>query len=433
METPHKNYETLKNLKIAIEGWMSQIKVDSYTCLLKITRKEKLYSSNLFKTSLEENETTSGTFQIFYNKKRYILKVTDFNDLEDQIQQIPLVTALMEPSEYYEEKSFYQAPLYEKSSNFVMPIEKLTGIMDNLFTTIKSYQLVDETLILSNSFADYLIFNKEGYENYRCISVAFFDACLLASENNNKYTSYFGTPLSANSNLDDYIKNMAEDIEKFKVKTTIPIGEYPVIFHRDVSSSLIDMIISGADGGALWDKESFLLNKIGEKVFASNINIIEDPQLVNSRYNSAADMEGVPIKKKYLVENGVVKTMLLNREYAQKFDSVSTGNGWDFSIGYTNMFLQPEDNSLTDLIERMSTGIVVLQTIGDGFHVHNGEISICIQGFYYEDNIFKGTVTGTLSGNIVHIMQQVSIGNDLFFKYSLSTPSILVAPMTFAN
>ena len=433
MESPHKNYETLKSLRTKIAKLMLDMKVDSYTCVLKIVGKEKLYTSNLSKISLEENETTSGVFQIFYNKKRYILKVTNFDDLQEQIQQIPASTSLMAPSEYYEEKSLYHTSIDYRANNFILPIEKLSTMMDTLFEIVKSYQLIDETMILINSFCDHLIFNSAGYENYRYTSAAFFDACLLSSDNDSKYTSYYGTPLSVNTDYKLCIQNMAEDMQKFKEKTIIPIGKYPVIFHREVAASLVDMIISALEGSAIWDKQSFLINKLGEQIFANNINIIEDPQMKDSIYNSPADMEGVAIEKKHIIENGFIKTLLLNREYGTKLNSPSTGNGWDFSIGYTNIFLQPEDHSLKDLIKIMHTGILVMQTIGDGFHVYNGEISICIKGFYYEDNIFKGTVTGTLSGNLVDIMQEVSIGNDLFFKYSLSSPSILVAPMTFAN
>jgi predicted Zn-dependent protease len=152
----------------------------------------------------------------------------------------------------------------------------------------------------------------------------------------------------------------------------------------------------------------------------------------DSIYNGTVDMDGIKIEKKFLVKDGVVETMLLNREYAHKFDKDSTGNGWDFSIDYTNIYLEPGSLGFEELIQHMSTGIVVMEAIGPGFHSNNGEVSICIKGLYYENGIFKGTINGTLSGNIIHIMENVTIGNDISFESSLCSPSIQVEPMTFA-
>jgi len=73
-------------------------------------------------------------------------------------------------------------------------------------------------------------------------------------------------------------------------------------------------------GGAWWK------NKLGEKIGSENLNVFDDPTIKESLGWYQFDDEGIETKKTTLVEKGVLKNHMQNRETAINFDSIPTGN-----------------------------------------------------------------------------------------------------------
>jgi predicted Zn-dependent protease len=426
------NYKILQELKTQVIQWMESISYDSYTCVLKIKQEETFTTSNLLPVSFTYTDLCIMDMQVFIQKKRLCLQVTGFDNIKTQILNIPQMIFPMEDSEYYEKKSLSNNSLEKIVTNYTIPENTFKQIIEKIFEKIKDLGLIDESIYLQNNIKYMLVFNSSHYEYYHHISYAYFSLCLMEIYKNQRYTSSDSILLTSHYNYLEDIIVLHEEIQKFKQSINLPVNTYKVIFHNKVASALINMIVEALDGQNIWAKNSFLTDKIHKKIFGDNINIIEEPCLENSIFNASIDMEGINIQRKYLVKNGIPKLILLNREYASKFHLEPTGNGWFFDIGYTNIFLEPGLWNMQELIEHMHTGIIIMETIGSGFHINNGEISICIKGFYYENKIFKGSVTGTLSGNIIEIMNDNILGNDLNLDDSLCSPSILIQAMTFA-
>jgi PmbA protein len=426
------NNEKLLKTKNLINKEMEKLNVDNYTCIMNISKNITITNINNQYESFNEKEEETIKFQIFANKKQYIFSKTGLDNLEEIIRNIPIIMENLEDSEFYDregnfhEKAFFETNLYKMDYN--IPNNFIDSVVNLLNKNIN--MKYNGEIFLSYLENEEFIFNKKNYEHLRKTSYSDYYISLTEEENNDKYTDYEYETIINPLNPEEILNNIIEKLNKMKIKTQIPVNKYKIIFTQKNSSSLIKMIIKGLYGDLMWRQKSFLLNKIGMKVFGENINIIEKPQVKDSLSNSNVDMEGIHIDEKYLVEKGVVKTMLLNREYADKFKLTSTGNGWDFSIGYTNIYLEPGSMSYEELIKEMNTGIIIHDIIGSGFQVNNGEISVSILGFYYENNIFKGSVTGTLNGNIIDVLSNSLISNDLDLNKSIC-PSILLKNMTF--
>jgi PmbA protein len=86
----------------------------------------------------------------------------------------------------------------------------------------------------------------------------------------------------------------------------------PVVFDTRVSGSLIGHFASAANGTAVARKTSFLREKLGERIFAPGIDIIDDPLRRRGQRSRSFDAEGVATRKLKLVEDGVLKTWLLD-------------------------------------------------------------------------------------------------------------------------
>lgn len=427
-------YNKLINLKKNIENHLVTIKVENFNCIISIDQNITIKSVNFNYESFIENEESSIYFQIFKDKKQYIFSVKGFDNLENIINEIPTVMETMEPSEFYDNQLiFHEIVSFEKTlyePSLIIPNEIINNFVNEIkLINEKENRNILENINIDNSKNYKLFFNKGGYEHYRHTESSSYSIWLTEEDRGNKYTDYEYETFIKPINEKAIIEKISNRLKKEKEKIDLPIGKYNVIFPNKFSYKLITMIIKGLYGDVIWRKKSFLINKIGKKIFGDNINIIEDPNLENSISNSFIDMEANKIIKKYLVKNGVIETMLLNKEYGEKFKLPPTGNSWNFSIGYTNIYLEP--GSYDNLLKETNECIVLNSIIGSGFQVTTGEISISITGFYYKGEKFQGSITGTLNGNIIDLLKDCLIGKDIDYNQHMA-PSILVKNMTFA-
>ena len=425
----------LINVKKLIENYLEKISVENYNCIVKIHSDTTIKTTNFVYESFIENEKSTVSFQIFKDKKQYIFSVTGFDNLENIINEIPSIMENMEISEFYDNNPIFHPPVTFEKSLYEVPMNIPSEIINNFFAEIKEInekekRNIYETSSIFNQKSHMLIFNKGGYEQYRQVDVSNYYVCLTEDDGEDKYTDYEYETFLAPINEKEIIKSITDRLKKSGHKINIEIGKYDVIFNTKFSYKLVKMVVSALYGDAIWRKKSFLVDKIGEKIFGDNINIKENPNLRNSISNGEVDIEGHKVTEKYLVEKGVVKTMLLNKEYGQKFNLPATGNSWYFSISSTNIYLEP--GTYKDLINESDNVIVLNSIIGSGFQVHNGEISVSISGFYYKNKEFQGTINGTLNGNIIDLLSNCLIGDDIDYDKDMA-PSILVKNMTFAS
>ena len=93
-----------------------------------------------------------------------------------------------------------------------------------------------------------------------------------------------------------------------------------------VAGSLVGHVASAANGASIARKTSFLREKLGEKIFAAGIDIIDDPLRPRGLRSRPFDAEGVAGKKRKLVEDGVLKTWLLDCATARELELETTGH-----------------------------------------------------------------------------------------------------------
>ena len=86
----------------------------------------------------------------------------------------------------------------------------------------------------------------------------------------------------------------------------------PVVFDRRVAGSLVGHLVGAINGSAIARKTSFLKDKLGERLFAPGINVIDDPLRPRGLRSRPFDAEGVAGRRMALVDDGVLKTWLLD-------------------------------------------------------------------------------------------------------------------------
>lgn len=224
---------------------------------------------------------------------------------------------------------------------------------------------------------------------------------------------------------------------------SIETGNYPIIFRYDTATQLINSFISVFSGQVVEKGFSRLQGKLGEKIAGNNITLIDDPLQEETPGGAAFDAEGYPTKKLPLIKDGILLSFMHNRKTAKKAGTVSTGHGAKsgysgvVSVGPHNVYLEPGQTSLADLIGKTNHGILIVELQGTnaGINTVSGDFSLSAIGFLIEDGKQGRPVNQiTVSGNLYELLYQVEeLGNDVSIKGTVSSPSIKVRSLTIAG
>ncbi|MGA2816492.1 MAG: TldD/PmbA family protein [Xanthobacteraceae bacterium] len=213
----------------------------------------------------------------------------------------------------------------------------------------------------------------------------------------------------------------------------------PVVFDSRISGSLVGHLASAANGSSIARKTSFLREKLGEKIFASGIEIVDDPSRRRGLRSRPFDAEGIAGHRRMLVEDGVLKTWLLDCATARELNLETTGHAQRGvsstpSPGPSNLHLVPGDKSPDQLVADIEDGFYVTDMIGMGVNLVTGDYSRGASGFWIENGERTYAVSEvTIAGHLSDIFASLAPANDLVFRYGTNAPTLRVEGMTVAG
>ena len=214
-----------------------------------------------------------------------------------------------------------------------------------------------------------------------------------------------------------------------KVKT----AHVPIIFDQQVATSILGHIFEGINGDSVYRGASFLAGKLGQKVAADQVTVIDDGTMVGGFGTSPFDGEGIPTRRTVVIENGVLKSYLMNTYTAKKLGLQTTGNAsrglaGTPGIGAGNYFLQPGSKSAQELISEIPEGLYVTEFMGHGANLVTGDYSRGASGLWISGGELAFPVEEiTVAGNLKEMFFNISaIANDLEFRGSMASPTIRI-------
>jgi len=218
-----------------------------------------------------------------------------------------------------------------------------------------------------------------------------------------------------------------------KVKT----AHVPVVLDPLVATSILDHIFEGVNGDSVYRGASFLAGKLGEKIAGDHINVIDDGTMIGGFGTSPFDGEGIPSRRTVVIENGVLKSYLLNTYTARKLGLETTANAarglaGNPGIGPGNYFLQPGTKSPREIIGEIKEGLYVTEFLGHGANLVTGDYSRGASGLWISGGELSFPVEEiTVAGNLKEMFFQISeIGSDLEFRGSIACPTIRIDGLT---
>ncbi|MDO4433801.1 MAG: metalloprotease PmbA [Alysiella sp.] len=280
----------------------------------------------------------------------------------------------------------------------------------------------------------YVYGNSHGFLQYQRATNHSISCSVVGSSENGMERDYWFDSACDAGDLDS-----TENIGRLAAQRTIerlnpaslPTGNYPILFDRTVSGSLINHIVGALSGSALYRQSSFLTNSIGKPILPDFLSLREEPHIPRAFGSSYFDNEGVATQSRFVIENGVVQGYFLGSYSARKLGMQSTGNAG----GAHNLYLTATAPDQATLLKQMGNGLLITELMGQGVNLLTGDYSRGAAGFWVENGIISHPVAGiTIAGRLQDILMGiVASADDALRRSSHKIGSILIDKMTVAG
>jgi PmbA protein len=220
-----------------------------------------------------------------------------------------------------------------------------------------------------------------------------------------------------------------------KVKTVT----VPVIFDPETAATLVRSIATAASGPSLYRRASFLLDRVGSRIAASSVTIVDDGGIVGALGSRPFDGEGLATRRTVIVGEGVLQSYLLDTYSARKLGLASTHHaardGAGVTVGTTNLMLLPGRVSPEDLIASVDNGFYVTELNGFGINGVTGDYSRGAAGLWIDRGQLTYPVQEvTVAGNLLDMFAGIEgVGHDLVLRDRTAAPTLKIARMVVAG
>ena len=372
-------------------------------------KRSSISSSNL----LDENLKTLIS-KCFETTK--ITPEDEFNSLPDK----DLLAGEIKNLNLYDESHLEN----NKKIDYLRELEEVASIDKKIVNTESGFTENKSNFILANS---------DGFCNgYR--SSSFSASCVTVAKDENSMERDY--EFTSKCHLNDIIdpKNLGKIAAEQTIKKLSPkkIGsdKISIIFDKRIAKGLLSSFASAISSSAIARGTSFLKDKIDQQIFSSSINIFDKPDLVKGMGSQCFDSEGVKSEALKLVERGFLKEYLVDTYNGKKLNLRSNGR----SGGSTNLYFENGQISFEELLKIHSRSLYITETIGHGTNLVTGDYSVGANGFLVENGELKYPVSEiTIAGNFNDMFKSITLANDLDFKYSVNSPTMMIEGMTVAG
>ena len=386
----------------------------------------------------ERSENLGVTLTTYIGKKKASISSTNFS--ENNL--IELVTRCIDSTKVTPEDEYNSLPdqelhfkgeknleLYDNTHlsndekiNFIKEAEEVAFSHDKIVNTNGSgFSETKSNFILANSngFSD-------GYKTSQ-----FTAYCEVVSKSNGSMERDY--EYSSKRHYKDLLtpKQIGESAAKLAISKLNPkkieSNKMGIVFDKRIAQNLLSTFASAISSNTISKGTTFLKDCLDKKIFNDQINIIDKANIKKANGSRYFDSEGVRIEDLKLVKNGILKDYLVETYSGKKINRKSNGR----SSGTTNLYFENGDQSFDQLINSEKKLLYIKETIGRGANIITGDYSVGASGIMIENGKFTFPVSEiTIAGNFNEMFKNIILADDLEFKYSTNSPTMLVNGIT---
>ncbi len=231
--------------------------------------------------------------------------------------------------------------------------------------------------------------------------------------------------------LEDYARKAVEQAVLNLDAAPAPAGTMTVVLGPGWPGVLLHEAIGhGLEGDFNRKGSSAFTGRIGERVAAPGVTVVDDGTIPGRRGSLTVDDEGNPTQNTVLIENGVLRTYMQDMLNARLMKLPPTGNGRRESYAHipmprmTNTYMLNGDREQGEIIESVDRGLYAVNFGGGQVDIVSGKFVFSASEAYL---IEKGKITqpvkgATLIGNGPDVLTRVAmIGNDMSLDPGVGT------------
>ncbi|MCK4716518.1 MAG: TldD/PmbA family protein, partial [Candidatus Marinimicrobia bacterium] len=269
-----------------------------------------------------------------------------------------------------------------------------------------------------DSRAHVVLANSEGFfgeQHYTSYSISL---ALVAEKNNVKQTDYWFSSSRYFDRLDpiEKIADVAAQRTLRKIGSIKPkTQKVPVVFDPIAGRDFLNILAQTVIGDAIYSKNSFLIDKLDEKVAVDQMTIIDDGLLKYGLGSRLFDNEGLPSRKNIVINKGVLKTYLCDCYSARKLaypttGSASRGVSSNPSSSTSNFYMQNGNIPPEEIIASIKNGLYLTSVDLVGINYVTGDYSRGATGIWIENGELTYPVQEfTVAGNMLNMLKNISM------------------------
>jgi TldD protein len=210
-----------------------------------------------------------------------------------------------------------------------------------------------------------------------------------------------------------------------------PAGEMTVVLGPGWPGILLHEAIGhGLEGDFNRKKTSAFAGLLGERVAAKGVTVVDDGTIDGRRGSLTIDDEGTPSGRTVLIEDGILKGYMQDRQNARLMGVAPTGNGRRQSYAapvmprMTNTYMLGGDKDPAEILQSVKRGIYATNFGGGQVDITSGKfVFSCTEAYLIEDGRLGHAIKGaTLIGNGPEALTRVTmIGNDMKLDTGIGT------------
>ena len=272
--------------------------------------------------------------------------------------------------------------------------------------------LIAEEGEYSDSVFDSLTLDSQGlYARHTETSFEIGYESTVEDEEGNHLSSYWwdATPRLKDLKLAGCAEKAFQRAKEQIGPQSVPSGKYTLIVDSECAAKLLTPVLNALGGYSLQQKNSFLVDSLGKKLFPESLTILDAPLTQGDTGCRLFDSEGVATKEMPVIEKGVVKTYFLNTYMSAKMGMEPTIED------ITRAKVLPTGGCATqeDVLQKVKDGILVTGFNGGNSNPATGNFSYGVEGFLIKDGkkvhpVREMLITGnflTLWNNLVAAAQ----------------------------
>ncbi len=283
---------------------------------------------------------------------------------------------------------------------------------------------------LAASWSVVEIVRADGFVGHDVRPLVRLNVSIVAEQDGRRETGSFGiggrrlyddlfSPETWNRAIDEALAQALVNLES----VAAPAGEMTVLLGPGWPGVLLHEAVGhGLEGDFNRKGTSAFSGRIGQRVAAAGVTVVDDGSIPGRRGSLTIDDEGTPTQENVLIEDGILKGYIQDRLNARLMGVAPTGNGRRESYAHapmprmTNTFMRSGNDDPAELLSRIKNGIFAKSFGGGQVDITSGKfVFSCTEAYLVENGKLGAPIKGaTLIGDGPTVLTRVTgIGNDL--------------------